>query len=129
MEDKINLAALTTQVQKGEKAVKKENSLEAISSEEEIIGASPTMPPESQELEESSSERTTQIETKERKRPLVSPCRIPLSKENIARIDLMRISNENCPSRPEMVNMIIEHYFEERAQKLSVNIQTIIDNL
>lgn len=123
MEDKINLSALTTQVHKKKEVV--ENTSGVISQEEEIM--MPTL--EAQELEESIPETISQKAKKERKKPLTPPCRVILSKENTARIDLMRISSEDSLSRPEMVNMIIEHYFEERAQKLSVNIQTIIDNL
>lgn len=98
----INLGALTTAVQKAEK----------------INKSSVTLHVKKKNNEEDKTDNN------------YSSCRIQLSEENKARIDLLRFSDDiEFESRTQIVNMIIARYFEEHSQNISLSIKSLMKKL
>lgn len=102
----INLGALTDEAQQSKKS-----SQEIQEGAKDPIAATPSL-------------------DEENERKVVGP-RITLTRSNIQRLELIKLSNksERNHSRTSLVNQIIEEFFTERSEQLASEVKSVLESL
>lgn len=120
-DEKIDLSALTKEKGQQPKFTDK--------SPESPIKASETKnedKPQAKDAQESSQLRRR----RRRKQELPENVRVDLTPDNVVRLELLRFSDEmKFIPRSQIVNQIIQQYFEEHTDDLSASIQSILSKL
>ncbi len=121
-DEKIDLSALTKEKGQQPKFI---GQVQEVTKE-----ASETKSETDMSLDKEGQEPSQLKRRRRRKQELPENVRVDLTTDNVVRLELLRFSDEmKFIPRSQIVNQIIEQYFEEHTEDLSASIQSILKNL
>ncbi|TFH93954.1 hypothetical protein [Porphyromonas levii] len=121
-DEKIDLSALTKEKGQQHKFI---GQVQEVTKE-----ASETKSETDMSLDKEGQEPSQLKRRRRRKQELPENVRVDLTTDNVVRLELLRFSDEmKFIPRSQIVNQIIEQYFEEHTEDLSASIQSILKNL